>query len=625
MAAALSSPAPAHVPGGDRFVFAGRPLAPGHILENTARYADDSWSLAPVLLQLQQGRARLDFTRGAPAFVPALKDLFAAMLSGELPPNEPRPKIMSIRRHFTELLRFTHWVDARPGVSCLADLTADGFAAYVLHLHTVLPGEASREVAQCAVRLLYRYRTVLPGDRLIVDPLDCEHWGNSTRRARAENTTLRIPEQVMGPLLAWCVRIVDDLAPDILGLVDAVRAHHTASRPRSRHPRITFTPSWPHFVAASGAAVVQPPRGEPGRFDTAVLARLLQGACYILIAYLSGMRDSEVKHLRPGSARALLNGTGHPYRWTITSLAFKGEDDPAGTTATWIIGASAARAVAALERLQPPGTDLLFKSLSHRPQDRRGALTVRSSNELINHVITWINGYCRHHRLSDSIPEIDGKPWNLTGRQFRRTLAWYIARRPGGVIAGAVQYRHLGIQMFEGYAGTSDSGFRAEVEAEQAMQRGEHLLALPTDHQHDLRGPAAAEATTRLADLRQRTGFTGSVITDPARLRRVLARHDPEVYPGTYVTCVFNPDKALCRPRTTTGSGRVRPVPLDCRPLQCRNVALTTANASALADEAERLDARIHAHPALPPLVHADLERRRDEIHAFLLTDGAAP
>ncbi|MFF1736514.1 hypothetical protein [Streptomyces sp. NPDC058247] len=189
--------------------------------------------------------------------------------------------------------------------------------------------------------------------------------------------------------------------------------------------------------------------------------------------------------------------------------------------------------------------------------------------------------------------------------------------------------------MFEGYAGTSDSGFRAEAEAEQAMQRGEHLLAPPTDHQHDLRGPAAAEAASRLADLRRHTGFTGSVVTDPARLRRVLARHGPEVYPGTYVACVFHPDKALCRPRTAmqdsgqsgpTGySGRILLVPLDCRPTECPNVALTTTNASALADKAERLDAPIHARPALAPLVHADLERRRDKIHAFLLTDGAAP
>jgi hypothetical protein len=90
------------------------------------------------------------------------------------------------------------------------------------------------------------------------------------------------------------------------------------------------------------------------------------------------------------------------------------------------------------------------------------------------------------------------------------------------------------------------------------MQRGEHRLALTTDHQHDLSGPAAHEAAVRLADFHHRTGFTGSAVTDPARLRRVLARHDPEVYPGTYVTCVFNPDKALCRPRSAPGGRAVQ-------------------------------------------------------------------
>jgi hypothetical protein len=619
MATPLTSPAPAPASADGRLVLAGRPLAPGYRLEDTARFDDDSWPLAPALLQAHQGRSRLDFTRAPAPYVPALKDFFAAMLSGELPPNEPRPKLMSIRRHFTEQLRFTHWVAARPDAPRLADLGVDDFAAYALHLHTVLPAEASREVAQSAVRLLYRYRTVLSGDCLTVDPLDCEHWGNSTRRARAENTTLRIPEQVMGPLLVWCLRIVDELAADILDLVEADRAHQAAGRPGPARPRIQFSDAWPHHAPAAGAET-DPPRGPVVRFDTVTLARLLQGACFILIAYLSGMRDSEVKHLRPGSARALLDGASRPYRWMITSLAFKGEHDPAGTAATWIIGAPAARAVAVLERLRPDGADLLFHSLSHHPRPRPGAMTSRSSIDLINHVITWINAYCRHHGLNDPIPDVNGQPWNLTARQFRRTLAWYIARRPGGVIAGAVQYRHLGIQMFEGYAGTSDSGFRAEVEAEQAMQRGEHLLALATDHKHDLRGPGAAEAAVRLTDLRRRTGFAGSVVTDPARLRRVLARHDPEVYPGTYVTCVFNPDKALCRPTAAPNGARALPVPQDCRPLDCRNVALTPDNADALAAEAERLDARLHGRPALTPLLQADLERRRDAIRTFLAT-----
>ncbi|MCX4649554.1 hypothetical protein ACWGDS_48475 [Streptomyces sp. NPDC055059] len=137
--------------------------------------------------------------------------------------------------------------------------------------------------------------------------------------------------------------------------------------------------------------------------------------------------------------------------------------------------------------------------------------------------------------------------------------------------------------MFEDYAGTSDSGFRAKVEAEQALERGEHLLALPTHHQHDLRGPAADEAAVRLTEFRQRADFAGAVVTDPHRLRRVLGRHDPKVYPGTYVTCVFNPDKALCQPRAAPTGERQRPAPPECQPLQCRNVALTVANAAALA------------------------------------------
>jgi hypothetical protein len=127
-------------------------------------------------------------------------------------------------------------------------------------------------------------------------------------------------------------------------------------------------------------------------------------------------------------------------------------------------------------------------------------MSLSSTNILINDVVRWITSYCAERQRVDGVPDVDGTPWTLTTRQFRRTLAWYIARRPGGAIAGAIQYRHHGIQMFEGYAGTSDSGFRAEVEAEQALTRGEHLLAMTTQHQHDLTGPAAADATARLDD-----------------------------------------------------------------------------------------------------------------------------
>ena len=246
------------------------------------------------------------------------------------------------------------------------------------------------------------------------------------------------------------------------------------------------------------------------------------------------------------------------------------------------------------------------------------ALTSKTTNRQLNEFSQWINDYCAEYGLRDVIPEVAGRPFNLHTRQFRRTLAWFIARQPGGAIAGAIQYRHLSIQMFEGYAGTTDSGFRAEVDAEQALARGEHLLATINDHHHDLVGPAAGEGMKRLDDFAVQASFQGQVITDPNRLKRLIQHHDPAIYPGTYATCVFNPDQALClhgRPSTT-------PKTADCKPLTCRNVALTADNIQALREEITGIDNHLEQRPLLPPLLQVRLAERRGSIAEFLAKQG---
>ena len=144
------------------------------------------------------------------------------------------------------------------------------------------------------------------------------------------------------------------------------------------------------------------------------------------------------------------------------------------------------------------------------------------------------NDFCAAHNRADAIPMVRRQCWRSSTSQFRRTLAWFIARRPGGAIAGTIQYRHHSIQMFEGYAGTSESGFRGEVKAEQTLQRGERLFAMIENHEHhDLRGPAAREAQNRLDNLQRSTAYRGSVITDRRRLVRLMRREDPHTYSAT--------------------------------------------------------------------------------------------
>ncbi|MFE5586380.1 hypothetical protein [Kitasatospora sp. NPDC056531] len=199
-----------------------------------------------------------------------------------------------------------------------------------------------------------------------------------------------------------------------------------------------------------------------------------------------------------------------------------------------------------------------------------------------------------------------------------RTLAWFIARRPGGVIAGALQYRHHSIQMFEGYAGTSDSGFRAEVESEQAIVRGEVYMEMIEAHQHlDLAGPSAEEATRRLMEFGERAQFQGQVALDKHRLKRIMKRHDPAIYPGEYITCVNDPAKALCE-KARLGNSEDLPSHGGCLPLACRNVTLTPENVAAWQRVIARIDKRLASRPLLAPRLRQRLQNRRTEVVKFL-------
>lgn len=684
----LTAHAPAYHPAGVDLVLAGRPLRPGVALETTSRFADPVWELGPAVLQKHARDIRLDFSTVPTRYRVTAKELFHSMLSGPLPPDEPRLAISTVHAALARVARFLTWLDSCPLIGrstpfAIREITATELTAYQRHVRLTAASGMVRAQACASVRLLWRYRRSL-GDALTMDPAVLDGWSVPVTH-RGENATSRIPEDVLGPLIGWALRFVRDFGPDILAAVGAAhdyrhprRLNHRGDNrgvgdriqrvldgyvaagvplPGHEHgPNLTFL-AWqarcrtsslyhgdrPAAVEAAARIVGVAPHSRlpvtiRGRLDgrpwldgipvrhplesVDALARILFIACYITIAYLSGMRDSEIKHLRRGCLHVHRTPEDTPYRWSVRSVAFKGEHDPRGAAATWTVGEAAAKAVTVLEQLRP-GTseeDLLFAAFDATPargridHGYREAFGTETTNQQLQDFITWINRYCHAHGRNDTIPDIDGRPWALRTRQFRRTLAWFIARRPGGSIAGAIQYRHLSIHMFEGYAGTSDSGFRAEVEAEQALTRGEALLAMSTEHDHPgLTGPAADNATWRLDTFA--AAFAGSVITDPRRLERTLRRADPAVYPGKYVTCVFNPDTALCLGKCATKS---RPNLAACRPLDCANVALTRANHAALCGEMSHIEHELAGRPALPPLLQHRLTERRDRIAAFL-------
>lgn len=51
--------------------------------------------------------------------------------------------------------------------------------------------------------------------------------------------------------------------------------------------------------------------------------------------------------------------------------------------------------------------------------------------------------------------------------RFRRSLAWHIARRPGGLVALAIQYGHMRTTMSAGYAARGRGGIHEYLSAGQ--------------------------------------------------------------------------------------------------------------------------------------------------------------
>ncbi|WP_171821913.1 hypothetical protein [Microbacterium sp. CGR1] len=180
--------------------------------------------------------------------------------------------------------------------------------------------------------------------------------------------------------------------------------------------------------------------------------------------------------------------------------------------------------------------------------------------------IEWVNRYCRDAHRPDNIPRDPAGP--LTGSRFRRTLAWHIVRRPGGLVAAAVQYGHVATQITQGYAGNYASGFPSELALERWLERVDDAADLDRYFKAGghVSGPAATELRGRTA--RAVAKYVGRTMPTRRQAETMLADPSLQVFQGDGVHCVFNMETALCA-RSAAG-----PVLGDCRSA-CKNIART--------------------------------------------------
>lgn len=213
-----------------------------------------------------------------------------------------------------------------------------------------------------------------------------------------------------------------------------------------------------------------------------------------------------------------------------------------------------------------------------------------------------------HDRGHETIPpDPDGA---VTVRRFRRTLAWFVYRRPGGRIALGVQYGHLRGHTTDAYGSRVSSGLRDVFPMEEALASAEYLESAYQRLQDGER--ATGPAAKRYVDGIQLYGnkFGGRYLTS----RQAAAlRSNPKlrIYDNDerFVTCCYDQSKALCHPdRRTAGGVEQTPDVTNCR-RNCGNIARTDTNIA-------RAEAAVSYHrteiedPATPLPMKARLEQR---------------
>ncbi|WP_328308423.1 hypothetical protein OG432_05860 [Streptomyces sp. NBC_00442] len=536
------------------------------------------------------------------------------------------PSISTVAAEWWNLRCFFRFLDTEHAGIRLDTVTQPILDSYLLHCHgeELMPSSLRHRLQ--VIPRLHLAAEGMPSDALEINPWN----GRPLSRiiggpavSRHENQTPRIPPRVIAPLVQAALFYVRTAAPDIISaraelteLQASVSEIHGLSLARldryldslaaggrgvpvldgtGLQPHLAGSPAYTYIMRKSGAGrdiaggsyddhivrALERLGAEPGGMDTPITPhpqtgrpwrdrfsppavpheeRLLRAACYILIAYLSGMRDSEVKELRDGCHFTERSTDGVVVRHKVRSQLVKGGR---GAPESWVVIEPVAQAIEVLECL--PHRDLLFcRPVAGRPYS---TISANRMNENLN----AFRAHCAD--IGFPVPDVDGEPWNLTTRQFRRTVAWHIAHRPYGTVAGMVQYKHLSVAMFEGYAGTSPSGFRAEVAAEEALARLADIVERYDDFKAGVRSTAPGGTRTDNEFSRVQEDlqdFPGRVV-DERRLHAMLKTSAHTLHVGTLNDCYYQPETALCR----TAGTEDRPLLNNCRPERCGNSTIT--------------------------------------------------
>ena len=538
----------------------------------------------------------------------AAKTYIWSLMADPAPGQKPlRPA--SVRAAHNQVRVLIEWMH-RQGHRSFADLDRDVAQQFMANLKKRKRRGSNTGLAPTTLGLYERelHRLYLQGLRYPALACDEPFPGRTRGTPRSDRGRWpHTPDEVAVPLLMGALRLVGQPASDVVTLYTHAQDAYNAALTEGRGPWAAREAAL-HTVADVTFATL-PGESEPWHpYPITSTARItwlvdrIYDACFVLIAWLVGMRVSEIVGLQVGCVERETSLDGTEERIFLNGRIYKTASDAQGDPHRWIAPDCVERAIEILTSLSAPlrartgRTDLWLTSHGAGLLGPNAIIDVVSTNSLIE-------------RLNDEfapfieLPPYHGKPWHLTTHQGRKTFARLMARQDRtGLQALAEHLGHRSIVMTDrGYAGVDDEVLEmmGETVREEMARAFEDALTA-----NDLAGKMGAKIVAR-SPWRGQT--VNEEIRDYARSRLMDPNFSFEVCDYGY--CYYRRRHSACHGDDLGPNPALR-TQSTC--LQCKNFVVAPKHRPVWEDRRDRY-ASVLQGGGVDPAVKEDIRAKVEE------------
>jgi len=336
--------------------------------------------------------------------------------------------------------------------------------------------------------------------------------------------------------------------------------------------------------------------GEIGYGETDFLISVLRAAAYLLLAALTGMRDSELQSVTKDAV------TTHDGLPAIRGIQTKGENGWTGKERPWWAPKPVLRVIEVLTALSPHANLVFGRS----PQK----YSVYDSHRDIARLIHFVDAepgtrICRGNGLG--LDPIKPGSYPLNQSTMRRSFAVYASRYPAAELGLGIQLGHAALRMTSGYSNDSQQQVARLFDTERRRMAREQVAKLTTGEI-----PAAGGGAKSLAQ------FHAQIIADPGRADRIADTIADRYHLGIFNDCMWDPARAGCggdRPKLAEGL---------CIGPRCSNATFVPRHLPVVQQHVARIDDFLDAERGHPD-IRASLRKERATYAAIIeeLTDTA--